>query len=60
MERTLRVAKEFQAEDDTAAERVAARLLMETEDEEYEDGNCEYDYSLTSEDGKIIVWWNGG
>lgn len=58
MEQTLRIAKWFEAEDDAAAEGMAARIYRETDMEEYMSGVTEGDYALASDDGRTILGWD--
>ena len=57
MEQTLRIAKWFEAEDDEAAENMAAQIYEETSIEEYMSGGMEGDYSLVTDDGRTILDW---
>ena len=58
MEQTLRIAKWFEAEDDEAAEDIAAQIYEETDMEEYMSVGMEGDYALDSDDGRIIIGWS--
>lgn len=58
MERTLRIAKWFEAENDEIARGLADKIHMETKDSEYEGGDAEYDYALCHEGGCTVVDWN--
>lgn len=58
MEQTLRIAKWFEAEDDEAAEDIAAQIYEETDMEEYMSGDTEGDYALDSDDGRTILGWS--
>ena len=57
MERTVRIAKWFEAEDDKQARELAEQIHLKTKDHEYEFGDSEYDYALASEDGRDLVLW---
>ena len=59
MERTTRIAKWFEAEDDNQARELADKIHMETKDSEYEDGDSEYDYALCDGGGRTVVGWYG-
>lgn len=58
MEQTLRIAKWFEAEDDEAAEDIAAQIYEETDMEEYMSVGMEGDYALDSDDGRTIIGWS--
>ena len=57
MERTVRIAKWFEAENDKAAMDLAHLIHVRTDDSEYENGDSEYDYALCDETGKDLVYW---
>ena len=58
MEQTLCIAKWFEAEDDEAAEEIAAQIYEETDMEEFMSGDVEGDYALDSDDGRTILGWS--
>ena len=59
MERSVRIAKWFDAESDEGAKEQAHQIHLQTEDEEYESGSSEYDYALVNEDtDRTLVWWD--
>lgn len=59
MERSLRISKWFDAENDEEAREQASLIHLRTEDEEYDSGDSEYDYALVNEDtNRTLVWWN--
>lgn len=58
MERTLRIAKWFDAKDDAEACERANLIHLQTDDYEYEGGDSEYDYSLVcTENGNELIPW---
>lgn len=58
MEQTLRIAKWFEAEDDEAAEDIAAQIYEETDVEEYMGAGMEGDYALVADNGRTILDWS--
>lgn len=59
VERTLRIAVSFQAENDEDAEKKAAELFadMAAHPVKFEGGDVEYDYALCGENGRTVIDW---
>lgn len=58
LEKTMRVAKWFDAEDDAFAVDRAERVRDAISHDEYECGDIEYDFSLVCvDDGRILTPW---
>lgn len=58
MERTLRISKWFEAENDEEAIELANKIYTETADDEYEDGSIEHLYALSEDNGRTVVDWD--
>lgn len=57
IERTMRIAKWFEAADDESATKEAHRIVNNVKPEEFEGGDKESDWALCADDGTMIVDW---
>lgn len=59
MERTLRIAMEFDAPDHAAAEEKANEMFDDAIDhpEKFEGGDIEHDFALVDDQGRDIIPW---
>ena len=60
VERTLRIAITFEAENDKAAEEKANELFVDMIEhpEKFEGGDKEHDYALCADGGRTVVDWS--
>lgn len=58
VEKRCRVMVQIEVQDDEDARLVAQERYEAMEDAEFENGNVEYDYSLSDEAGRTLVDWN--
>lgn len=57
MERTLRIAVNFDAANDDEAREKASEIFDNTSQDDFEQGSEEYDYALCDDTGRTIVDW---
>lgn len=60
LERTVRTVKWIEAENDKEAIRLAEKVHHQMKNSDYEEGesDSEYDYSLISDDDRVLVWFD--
>lgn len=57
IEMTQHTAVWFDADNDDEAAKYAEALVDDIDDDEFDD-ECEYNYAVSSEDGKTIIDWD--